>query len=226
MSTPDGLARDRPAGWTAALDERLQMRDSLRKVLDKPLPEGITWYHCFGGMTFFTFIVLVVTGVVLAFFYVPSPDHARASVAWIESSLPLGSLVRNLHRWSAYAMVVLVFCHMVRVFVHGAYRRPRELNWVIGVLMLIVVLAFGFTGYLLPWDQKAYWATNVGINMADSVPLVGPSIAALLRGGPELGALTLLRFYAAHVFVLPGLLVLGLALHFAMVRRHGIATPL
>jgi menaquinol-cytochrome c reductase cytochrome b subunit len=134
--------------------------------------------------------------------------------------------MRNLHRWSAYAMVVLVCCHMVRVFVHGAYRRPRELNWVVGVLMLIVVLAFGFTGYLLPWDQKAYWATNVGINMADSVPLVGPSIAALLRGGPELGALTLLRFYAAHVFVLPGLLVVGLALHFAMVRRHGIATPL
>jgi len=226
VSTPGGLSSDRSAGWTAALDERVGLRRPLRAVLDKPLPEGITWYHCFGGMTFFTFVVLVVTGVVLAFFYVPSPDHARASVAWIEGSLPLGSLMRNLHRWSAYAMVVLVCCHMIRVFVHGAYRRPRELNWVIGVLMLIVVLAFGFTGYLLPWDQKAYWATNVGINMADSVPLVGPSIAALLRGGPELGALTLLRFYAAHVFVLPGLLVVGLALHFAMVRRHGIATPL
>jgi quinol-cytochrome oxidoreductase complex cytochrome b subunit len=226
VSTPDGLSTDRSAGWTAALDERLQLRRSLRAVLDKPLPEGIRWFHCFGGMTFFAFVTLVVTGVILAFFYVPSPDHARASVAWIEGSLPLGSLIRNLHRWSAYAMVVLVFCHMVRVFVQGAYRKPRELNWVIGVLMLIAVLAFGFTGYLLPWDQKAYWATNVGINMADSVPLVGPYIAALLRGGPELGALTLLRFYAAHVFVLPALLVLGLALHFAMVRRHGIATPL
>jgi quinol-cytochrome oxidoreductase complex cytochrome b subunit len=209
-----------------AVDERLQVRRPLAAILDKPLPERITWLHCFGGMTFFTFVVLVVTGVVLAFFYVPSPDHARASVAWIQTSLPLGSLVRNLHRWSAYAMVVLVFCHMIRVFVHGAYRKPREMNWVVGVLMLIVVLAFGFTGYLLPWDQKAYWATNVGINMAGSVPFVGPYIADLLRGGPELGALTLLRFYAAHVFVLPAILVLGLILHFAMVRRQGISTPL
>jgi quinol-cytochrome oxidoreductase complex cytochrome b subunit len=209
-----------------AVDERLEVRGPLARVLGKPLPEGITWYYCFGGMTFFAFVVLVVTGVALAFFYVPSPDHARASVAWIESSLFFGSLVRGLHRWSAYAMVVLVFVHMVRVFVHGAYRKPRELNWVVGVLMLVIVLAFGFTGYLLPWDQKAFWATNVGINMADSVPFVGASLADLLRGGPELGALTLLRFYAAHVFVLPAVLVVGLLLHFSMVRRQGIATPL
>jgi quinol-cytochrome oxidoreductase complex cytochrome b subunit len=209
-----------------ALDERLEVRGPLARVLGKPVPEGITWYYCFGGMTFFAFVVLVVTGVVLAFFYVPSPDHARASVAWIESSLLFGSIVRNLHRWSAYAMVGLVLVHMVRVFVHGAYRKPRELNWVVGVLMLITVLAFGFTGYLLPWDQKAYWATNVGINMADSVPFIGPFIADLLRGGPELGALTLLRFYAAHVFVLPALLCVGLLLHFAMVRRQGIAARL
>jgi quinol-cytochrome oxidoreductase complex cytochrome b subunit len=209
-----------------AVDERLELRGPLTRALKKPIPETVTWYHCFGGMTFFTFVVLVVTGVVLAFFYVPSPDHARASVAWIEGSLPFGSLVRNLHRWSAYAMVVLVLCHMVRVFVHGAYRKPRELNWVVGVLMLLAVFAFGFTGYLLPWDQKAFWATNVGINMADSVPLVGPFVADLLRGGPDLGALTLLRFYAAHVFVLPALLFVGLALHFAMIRRQGIADPL
>jgi len=208
------------------LDERLDLRRPLAAVLDKPLPEGITWLHCFGGMTFFAFVVLAVTGVALAFYYVPSPDHARASVAWIEGSLPLGSLLRNLHRWSAYAMVALVVCHMVRVFVHGAYRKPRELNWVVGVVMLLVVLSFGFTGYLLPWDQKAYWATNVGINMADSVPLAGPLIADLLRGGPELGAVTLLRFYAAHVFVLPAVLIFSLVLHFAMVRRQGIARPL
>ncbi len=225
MSAPAHTERRRLPRGLEAIDERLELRGPVAKVLDKPLPEGITWYHCFGGMTFFTFVVLVVTGVVLAFFYVPSPDHARASVAWIDGSLPLGALVRNLHRWSAYAMVVLVVCHMVRVFVHGAYRKPRELNWVVGVVMLVTVLAFGFTGYLLPWDQKAYWATNVGINMAGSVPLVGPHLADLLRGGAELGALTLLRFYALHVFVLPAILVAGLALHFAMVRRQGIATP-
>jgi len=208
------------------IDDRLDLRRPLREVLDKPLPDGISWYHCFGGMTFFTFVVLVVTGVVLAFFYVPSPDHARASVAWIDGSLFFGSFVRNLHRWSAYAMVVLVVCHMVRVFVHGAYRKPRELSWIVGVVMLVTVLAFGFTGYLLPWDQKAYWATNVGINMAGSVPLVGPWIADLLRGGAELGALTLLRFYALHVFILPAVLAVGLVLHFAMVRRQGIARAL
>jgi len=140
VSAHDETAGGPLARCLAALDERLELRRPLRAILDKPLPEGITWYHCFGGMTFFTFVVLVVTGVVLAFFYVPSPDHARASVAWIEDSLPFGSLVRNLHRWSAYAMVVLVFCHMVRVFVHGAYRKPRELNWIVGVVLLLCVL--------------------------------------------------------------------------------------
>jgi menaquinol-cytochrome c reductase cytochrome b subunit len=123
-------------------------------------------------------------------------------------------------------MVVLVFLHMIRVFVHGAYRKPRELNWVVGVLMLLIVLGFGFTGYLLPWDQKAFWATNVGIHIVGSVPGVGRFMSNLLMGGSSIGALTLLRFYALHVFVLPLLLVLGLIIHFAMVRRHGIADPL
>jgi quinol-cytochrome oxidoreductase complex cytochrome b subunit len=210
----------------ARTQERPTLRQAMARFFDKPVPERLTWYHCFGGLTFFAFVVLVVTGVVLAFFYVPSPDHARASVAWFQSSVPFGSIVRNLHRWSAYAMVVLIFLHMIRVFVHGAYRKPRELNWIVGVLMLLIVLAFGFTGYLLPWDQKAFWATNVGIHVAGSVPAVGPFIADLLRGGPSIGALTLLRFYALHVFVLPLLLAAGLIIHFAMVRRHGIADPL
>jgi quinol-cytochrome oxidoreductase complex cytochrome b subunit len=225
MATTPPAARPRPrraARLGDAIDERLDVRRPLARFLGKPVPEGITFYHCFGGLAFFTFLVLVVTGVALAFFYVPSPDHARASLAWLGSSVPLGALLRNLHRWSAYAMVVLVVAHMVRVFVHGAYRKPRELNW----LMLVITLAFGFTGYLLPWDQKAYWATSVGINMAGSVPVVGPLLADLLRGGPTVGALTLLRFYAAHVFVLPALLAVGLGLHFAMVRRQGIARPL
>jgi quinol-cytochrome oxidoreductase complex cytochrome b subunit len=208
------------------IDERLGFRLALARVFNKPVPKWVTWYHCFGGLTFLTFVVLAVTGVVLAFFYVPSPDHARASVAWIGASLPFGMLVRNLHRWSAYAMVVMVCAHMLRVFVHGAYRKPRELNWIVGVLMLLMVLAFGFTGYLLPWDQKGYWATNVGINIAGSVPLIGSFMAGLLRGGDALGALTLLRFYSLHVFVLPLLLCVALAAHFAMVRKQGISIPL
>ena len=150
-----------------AIDERLEVRRPLGRFLGKPVPEGVTWYHCFGGLTFFTFIVLVVTGVVLAFFYVPSPDHARASVAWMGTSLPFGALVRNLHRWSAYAMVVLVVAHMVQGL--RARRLPQAARAQLGGRRPDArssVLAFGFTGYLLPWDQKAYWATNVGINMA------------------------------------------------------------
>jgi quinol-cytochrome oxidoreductase complex cytochrome b subunit len=227
-TTPAGTGKRRRAAPRIgdAIDERLDVRRPLARFLGKPVPAGVTFSHCFGGLAFFTFLVLVVTGVVLAFSYVPSPDHARASLVWLGSSVPFGALLRNLHRWSAYAMVVLVVAHMVRVFVQGAYRKPRELNWVVGVLMLVIVLAFGFTGYLLPWDQKAYWATSVGINMAGSVPVVGPFLADLLRGGPTVGALTLLRFYAAHVFVLPALLAAGLVLHFAMVRRQGIWEPL
>ena len=208
------------------VEERLGLRPVAERVLDHPVPKYVTWYHCFGGLTFFTFIILAVTGMIMTFFYVPSPDHAHDSVAYFESSVPFGSIVRNLHRWAAYSMVVLVVLHMLRVFVQGAYRKPRELNWVVGVLMLLIVMGFGFTGYLLPWDQKAYWATNVGINIAATVPAVGPFVANFLRGGPSLGALTLLRFFALHVFVLPLVLAVGLALHFAMVRKQGIAKPL
>ncbi len=207
-------------------EERLRLRPVAARVLEKPVPRHITWLHCFGGLTFFTFIIQVVTGIALAFFYVPSPDHAHESVAWFQASIPFGSIVRNLHRMGASAMVVLVVLHMLRVFVHGAYRRPRELNWVIGVVLLMLVLGFGFTGYLLPWDQKAYWATNVGMNIAATVPFVGSPLANFLRGGPDLGALTLLRFYALHVFILPVLVVIGMLVHFAMVRKHGISRPL
>ncbi len=208
------------------VEERLGLRPVAQRVMDHPVPRHITWLHCFGGLTFFTFIIETVTGIIMAFFYVPTPDHAHASVAWFQSSVPFGSIVRNVHRLGASAMVVLVVLHMIRVFVHAAYRKPRELNWVVGVGLFLLVLGFGFTGYLLPWDQKAYWATTVGLNIASTVPFVGPPIASLLRGGPTLGALTLLRFYALHVFVFPILIGAGLLLHFAMIRKQGIAKPL
>ena len=208
------------------IEERLGLRPVAARVLEKPVPRYITWMHCFGGLTFFTFILQAVTGIILAFFYVPSPDHARDSVAWFQASVMFGSIVRNLHRIGASAMVVLVFLHMLRVFVHAAYRKPRELNWVLGVCLFLLVLGAGFTGYLLPWDQKAYWATNVGLNIVETVPFVGPASGSLLRGGPALGALTLVRFYALHVFVIPLLLTGGMLIHFAMVRKQGVARPL
>ncbi len=207
-------------------EERLGIRPVAQRVMDHPVPRHITWYHCFGGLTFFTFILQAVTGVILAFFYVPTPDHAHDSVSYFQGSIPFGSIVRNVHRVGASVMVVLIVLHMLRVFVHAAYRKPRELNWLVGVTMLMVTLGFSFTGYLLPWDQKAYWATNVGLNIVGSIPLVGNPLANALRGGPDLGALTLLRFYALHVFALPLLLSLGLVMHFAMVRKQGIAVPL
>jgi quinol-cytochrome oxidoreductase complex cytochrome b subunit len=208
------------------VEERLGLRSPAQRVMDHPVPRYITWLHCFGGLTFFTFIVQVVTGIIMAFFYVPTPDHAHESVVWFQDSIPFGTIVRNVHRLGASAMVVLVFLHMVRVFVHAAYRKPRELNWVVGVGLLMLVLGFGFTGYLLPWDQKAYWATNVGLNIVGTVPAVGGAIANLLRGGPALGSLTLLRFYGLHVFLLPIFTVMGMLLHFAMIRKQGIARPL
>ena len=208
------------------VEDRLHLQAPTRKIFDHPVPKGITLLHCFGGLTFFTFILQVATGIVMTFFYVPTPDHARDSVAYFQTEVPFGTFIRNLHRWGAYLMVALVVAHMLRVLVHGAYRRPRELNWVIGSMLLMMTLGFGFTGYLLPWDQKAYWATNVGINIASVVPVLGPYIGDFLRGGPELGALTLSRFYALHVFVLPIILSVGLMGHFGMVRRQGIARPL
>lgn len=214
------------AGTKEFIEQRLGLEPVAQRVMDHPVPRYIGWLHCFGGLTFFTFLVQVVTGIMMAFFYTPTPDHARDSVAYFQTSIPFGGIVRNLHVWGAYAMVTLVFFHMVRVFVHKAYRKPRELNWVVGVGLLMLVLGFGFTGYLLPWDQKAYWATNVGLNIAGTVPFVGPTIGNFLRGGPDLGALTLVRFYALHVFILPLVLVVGLLLHFAMIRKQGIARPL
>jgi len=214
------------AGSLEWVEERLGLRPVASRVLDHDVPQHITWWHCFGGLTFFTFIIMVATGIIMAFFYVPSPDHAHDSVAYLQNEVPFGAIVRNLHRWGAYTMVVLVVMHMMRVFVQGAYRKPREMNWIVGVVALLMVFGFGFTGYLLPWDQKAYWATNVGINIAGSVPFVGSFISAFLRGGPQLGALTLSRFFALHVFILPLLLIVLLSMHFGMVRKQGIAEPL
>lgn len=208
------------------VEERLGLRPVADRIMDHPVPRYITWLHCFGGLTFFTFLVEVVTGVIMTFFYVPSPDHAHDSVDWFQSSVPFGTIVRNVHRWGAYLAVVLVFLHMLRVFVHKAYRKPRELNWIIGVGLLMLVLGFGFTGYLLPWDQKAYWATSVGLNIVETIPIAGSTVASFLRGGESLGALTLLRFYALHVFILPLLIAVGLLVHFAMIRKQGIARPL
>jgi ubiquinol-cytochrome c reductase cytochrome b subunit len=208
---------------TRWLDERVDLTGLRRALLDRPVPSGLTWWHTLGSATLAVFLVQLVTGIVLATYYAPSPDHAYDSIRFIDRQVTSGALLRGIHHWGASAMVVLVLAHMVRVFTWGAYKYPREINWTLGVGLLFLVLAFGFTGYLLPWDQKAYWATEVGTNIAGVTPVVGNAVARLLRGGAQLGAATLTRFFALHVLVFPTLLVGLVLLHVALVIRQGIA---
>lgn len=209
------------------LDRRFAFKDDFKKkVLDHPVPERINFTYCFGGITFLLYMLLAVTGITMLFFYVPSIDHAFTTVEYITFDLPLGNPIRAIHHWSANLMIVFISLHMLRVFVYGAYKNPREFNWVTGVVLFGITLAFGFTGYLLPWDQKAYWATKVGVLMPKSLPVIGPFLSHLLMGGDDIGSLAISRFFAIHVAVLPILTAIFLAGHFWMIRRLGISKPL
>jgi quinol-cytochrome oxidoreductase complex cytochrome b subunit len=205
------------------LNERLGFTGRHRRVLDKPVPGWINYFYCFGGITFTLFLVLVLTGLLLSMQYSPSENEAYRSIQQIQLGVPLGRLLRGAHYWAGNLMVVTIVLHMLRVFITGAYKSPRELHWVAGSFLLLLTLSFGFTGYLLPWDQKAYWATVIGTNMLGSVPLAGPALAGLLRGGSEVTGQTLLRFYSMHILWLPAFTVLFLWLHFHMIRRTGIS---
>ena len=213
---------DRIVGW---IDERTGIRSSLGYLLDRKIPKGVNWWYTLGFATLFVFILQVVSGSFLAMYYSASPDHAFDSVEYINNEVVFGRVVRGIHHWGASAMVALVFLHMLRVLVMGAYKYPRELTWIIGVVLFLLTLGFGFTGYLLPWDEKAYWATTVGTNMAGTLPMVGDYLLKIIRGGADLGAVTLTRFYAIHVLVLPGAIVMFIALHMYLVVKHGISYP-
>ncbi len=209
------------------VDERYDVVAPLQKALSKPVPNyARRWFYCLGGITAFLFVVQAITGIMLAFHYTPTPESAYASIQYIENEVRFGAAVRGIHHWAANGMIVMCIAHMMRVFITGAYRAPRELNWVGGMLLLIVTLAFGFTGYLLPWDQRAYWATTVGTEIAGGVPDVGTLVMVFLRDGWNVTATTLSRFYAGHVIVLPIALLALMGLHFLMIRRQGIARPL
>ncbi|HTE65505.1 MAG TPA: selenite/tellurite reduction operon b-type cytochrome ExtP [Candidatus Binatia bacterium] len=180
-----------------------------------------TYTFCLGGISFFLFLALTVTGVYLMFFYVPSVTRAFQDIQTIENSVAFGSLIRNMHRWAAHLMVLTVFLHMIRVFYHGAYKPPREFNWAIGSLLLFMTLALSFTGYLLPWDQIAFWAITVGTQMATYAPLVDTESAFILLGGIEVGQGTLIRFYVLHVIALPLIAAILLVVHFWRIRKDG-----
>lgn len=184
-----------------------------------------SWLYTLGSASLLIFTVQFVTGTLLAMNYSPSPDHAYDSVRFIDNQVFLGRLVHGLHHWGATFMVVFTALHMMRVFFMGSYKYPREATWMVGVALLLLVLGFSFTGYLLPWDQKAYWATVVGANIAGQVPVFGPYIAKILLGGPDMGAATLTRFFAIHVLVLPALTVAAIGLHLFLVVWNGISEP-
>ncbi len=212
-----------PLDW---IDARTSCRTLIRHVLDEPLPPGTGWAFTTGSVLLLLLGVQIATGVALTMYYAPFPAMAYDSVRYITDQLPLGWLVRGLHFWGASFIVVAAGVHLLRVFLFGSYKAPRELTWITGIVLLLLILGFSLSGYLLPWDQKAYWATTVTINIARSTPLVGEQIASILRGGAELGALTLGRWYAAHVFLLPAALLAFVVAHLLLMRKHGISGPL
>jgi ubiquinol-cytochrome c reductase cytochrome b subunit len=206
------------------IDERIGHRRIIHEALDEPVPGGASWAYVLGSITLILFMVQVGTGLVLAVYYSPSSTDAWASVAYLEREIGMGSFVRGIHHHSAGAMVAAAVLHLLQVALFGAYKKPREANWLSGLALLGLTLAFALTGYLLPWDQTGYWATKVATSIAGTVPLIGPAIQTVAQGGNDYGSLTLTRFYAIHVILLP-LLTGGLiAIHIALFRKHGI-TP-
>jgi ubiquinol-cytochrome c reductase cytochrome b subunit/cytochrome b6 len=198
-------------------------KDSIVLSLQEPVPNHLKrWWWCLGGMPAYLFVVQVVTGVLLAFFYVPDPSQAYESVWRITHEIPFGWWIRSLHKWSANLMIISVILHVMRVYFTGAYRKPRELNWMFGAVLLILTLIFGFTGYSLVYEQLAYWGATVATNLAESVPLIGEYLARFIRGGDEIGPNTLTRFFMFHIGVLPALMLMFVVLHILMVRTHGV----
>jgi menaquinol-cytochrome c reductase cytochrome b subunit len=209
-------------GW---LDERTGASPFLRGFLYRKVPKGTNWFYTLGSATMFAFVSQAVTGVILAMYYEPDASRAYESASRITNQLFLGELVRGMHKWGATVMIVLIFLHMARTFFFGAYKYPRELNWIIGVVLLVLTLVMGLTGYLLPFDQRSFWATVVAVNINASGPIMGPYLADFLRAGAEFGPTTIPRFYALHMLAVPGLIVALIGAHLYLVAKLGTTAP-
>jgi menaquinol-cytochrome c reductase cytochrome b subunit len=218
-------AREAPADMLGWVDERTGGSSFLTGLLYRKVPKGTNWFYTLGSATLFAFIVQAVTGVFLAMYYTPSPTEAYDSITHLTNDVWMGEFVRGMHRWGASVMIILIFLHMARVFFFGAYKYPRELNWVIGVVLLILTLFMGLTGYLLPFDNRSFWATIVANNIIGTGPILGPYLADFLRAGPEIGATTLSRFYALHMLVIPGLIIALIGAHLYLVVKLGTTAP-
>jgi quinol-cytochrome oxidoreductase complex cytochrome b subunit len=209
-------------GW---VDERTSLSGPGRWVMFRKVPKGTNWFYTLGSATLFAFLNQAVTGVFLSMYYDPSPTRAYESIRFVTNEAFLGEFVRGMHKWGSSVMVILVFLHMARTFFFGAYKYPRELNWIIGVALLILTMAMSFTGYLLPFDQRSYWATIVGVNINGTGPLVGPYLSDFLRAGPDFGATTLSRFYAIHMLLIPGAIAALIGAHLYLVTKLGTTAP-
>jgi menaquinol-cytochrome c reductase cytochrome b subunit len=209
-------------GW---VDERTGATPFLTGMLFRKVPKGTNWFYTLGSATLFAFTVQAITGVFLAMYYTPSPVEAYASITHLTNDVFLGEFVRGMHKWGASVMVIVIFLHMARVFFFGAYKYPRELNWVIGVVLLILTLVMALTGYLLPFDQRSYWATIVAMNITATGPVLGPYLADFLRAGAEFESTTLARFYSLHMLLIPGAIIALIFAHLYLVVKLGTTAP-
>lgn len=207
-------------------DKRTGIHSLLHEALDEPVPGGANWAYVFGSGLLFLFVSQVITGIFLAMYYVPSADHAHTVVSYIVKEVSAGSFIRSIHAYGSSGIIILLFLHIGQTILYGSYKGRRELLWLSGCILLALMLGMAFTGYLLPWDQKAYFASAVGTNLISEVPWIGPPLQRLVRGGSQMGTLTVSRFYAFHVFVLPILLILFIAAHVFFFRKAGAAGPI
>lgn len=208
------------------LDQRTGIDSILHETLDEPIPGGASWAYVFGSGLLFLFVSQVITGVFLALYYVPSADHAHTVVSYIVKEVSSGSFIRSIHAYGSSGIIILLLLHIGQTILYGSYKGRRELLWLSGCILLALMLGMAFTGYLLPWDEKAYFATAVGTNLVAEVPFIGPILQKLVRGGDQMGTLTLSRFFVLHVFVLPAMLIGFIAAHVFFFRKAGAAGPI
>src|SRR5271168_3804782 len=218
-------AKSLPTRIYSWFNKRTGLGSIMQASLDEPIPGGARLAYIFGSGLLFIFISQVITGLCLALYYVPSAESAHASVAYITKQVAAGQFLRSLHYYGSSAMIIVLLLHFLQTFIYGSFKGRRELLWISGALLSFLVLAMGFTGYLLPWDQKAYFATAVGTNVSSEVPLIGGFLKLLLRGGSEMGTLTLSRFFMLHVFLIPAVIFGAIASHLFLFRRAGAAGP-
>jgi ubiquinol-cytochrome c reductase cytochrome b subunit len=213
----------RLAKW---LDQRTGINSLLHETLDEPIPGGASWAYIFGSGLLFLFVSQIITGLFLALYYVPSADHAHTTVAYIVKVVSSGSFVRSIHAYGSSGIIILLLLHIGQTVLYGSYKGRRELLWLSGCILLALMLAMAFTGYLLPWDEKSYFASAVGTNLISEVPFIGPPLQQLVRGGEQMGTLTVSRFFVLHVFVVPALLIGFIAAHVFFFRKAGAAGPI